>query len=205
MRMHTNAVLIFGTFNPVTNAHVNLGIKSRETVDDSDVIFIPAKDDFIRDWKGYDKESIINNRLDLLQGVAKDNEFLICDAEITGTVDGKSINTIEYIKSKYGYKNIYFCMGTDKIGELHKWYKAKQLVEENYFLVFTRGEALADVMDDFTSAHSERFIEVKEDETFFDISSTRVRQALKDGEIDSIKDMVPEKVYKYFKGENNEF
>lgn len=200
-RRHSNAILIFGTFNPITNAHINLGIQSQKIIDDSDVVFIPAKDEFLRDWKGYDKESILSNRLLLLREVISDNGFEVCEAEINGEVDGKSIHTIEYIKNRYGYENVYFCMGTDKVPELHKWYKAEELVGENSFLVFTRGESLSDAMDEFTSRYADRFTEVVEDEKFYDMSSTNVRNAIKSGNIDSIKDTLPDKVYEYLKGE----
>ena len=205
IKKHSNAILIFGTFNPITNAHLNLAVTSRNLIDDSDVIFIPAKDEFLRDWKGFGRDSILENRISLLNKVTSELGFLVCDIEITNVVDGKSINTINYIKEHYGYKDIYFCMGTDKVYELHKWYKADELVSQNRFLVFTRGEKLSDVMDEFTNKYADRFREVPEDEKYFEMSSTNVRNALKSGNLDSIKDMVPALVYEYLKGENNGF
>lgn len=200
-RTHKNAILIFGTFNPITYAHVNLGLQSRKVVDDSDVIFIPAKDEFLRSWKGYGSESILDSRVSLLKSVAAEYDFLVSEIEVDGTVDGRSINTINYIKSHYEYEKVYFCMGTDKVPELEKWYKASELVSENEFLVFTRGETLESVMRDFTRQYADRFHEVPEDDRFADMSSTKVREALKNNDIESVRNMVPQKVYEYLSEE----
>lgn len=101
IKKHSNAILIFGTFNPITNAHLNLAVTSRSLIDDSDVIFIPAKDEFLRDWKGFGRDSILENRISLLNKVTSELGFLVCDIEITNVVDGKSINTINYIRARW--------------------------------------------------------------------------------------------------------
>lgn len=191
------AILIFGTFNPITNAHLYLGIRTKELINDADVIYIPAKDDFLKGWKGMGDESIISNRLSLLKEVTGEYGFLVSSIEVDGVVDGKSINTINYFKNEEGYEEVFFVMGTDKVPELQRWYKSEELVSANRFLVFSRGEKLEDVMTDFTRKYADHFQSVEADPGYADISATRVREALSNGHLEDIEKLVPAKVYEY--------
>ena len=197
IREHDRAILIFGTFNPVTTAHVNIGLKAGEMIPDSDVIYVPAKDDFLRSWKGFRDDSIVRGRVDLLEKVAKRYRFKVCHAELLGIVDGKTINTIEYMRNTIGYLDIILCMGTDKVGELSIWYKGEELVSQNRFIIFERGATADDVMDDLTRKYADNFTFVKEDEKYIDISATEVRNALAKGDMDTVRALVPDEVYEF--------
>ena len=197
LKEHDRAILIFGTFNPVTTAHVNIGLKAGEMIPDSDVVYVPAKDEFLRSWKGFRDDSIMQERVALLEKVSERYGFKVCHAELLGIVDGKTVNTIEYMRNTVGYSDIILCMGTDKVGELDTWYKGEELVSQNRFIIFERGATADDVMDDLTRKYAGNFTFVKEDEKYVDISATEVRNALAEGDMSTVRALVPDEVYEF--------
>ena len=197
IKEHDSAILILGTFNPVTIAHINIGLKAGEMIPDSDVIYVPAKDEFLRNWKGFSEDSIVRERVTLLEKAAERYGFKVCHAELDGIVDGKTVNTIEYMRNTVGYKDICLCMGTDKVGELGMWYKGKELLSRNRFIIFERGATSDDVMDDLTREYAHNFTFVKEDEKYRDISATEVRNALSEGDLSKVRALVPDEIYEF--------
>lgn len=196
------AVLIIGTFNPVTNAHIHLGNVAAKTLPDADVFYVPAKDDFLKGWKRMDEAMVLkaSERLVLLKQAVIPFGFAVSEIEITGEVDGKTIHTAEYFKNTLGYDEVYFCMGTDKISELHRWYEGEKLISEYKFLIIERdGITLDEVMTESTRAYSVNFLKVKDDGAFADISSTKIRNACINGELESVRGNIPEEVYLYLK------
>ncbi|MCR4787304.1 MAG: hypothetical protein K5888_01840 [Lachnospiraceae bacterium] len=196
---HDTAILIFGTFNPVTNAHVNMGTTVSKLYPESDVVFVPAKDAFLKNWKGFDDSAILKNRIDLLYTVARKHGFKVSDIELTGVVDGRSIHTIEYMKNTLGYSKILFCMGTDKLGEIGAWYRAKDLVSQNRFIVFERDPAKTVSACDLVKEYYGNFTFVKEDDVYTSISATEVRTCLSEGSFERIRETVPAEVYEHLK------
>ena len=202
IKEHSTAILIFGTFNPVTMAHVNMGLKAGEMIPESDVIYIPAKDEFLRNWKGFGDDSILKGRIDLLEKVARRYGFKVCHAETDGIVDGRTIYTVDYIRNDLGYSKIYLCMGTDKVGELGIWYRGEELISQNRFIVFERGATSKEVMNDMTRRYAANFTFVKEDDKYVAISATEVRKAMVEDNLPSIRDSVPEDVYEFLTGQS---
>lgn len=198
--MYNTAVLIFGTFNPVTNAHIEMGHIVNKALKNVDIYYVPTKDSFISDWKNYDNSKIITStqRLDFLKNSLEPFGFFVSDVEIREIVDGKTYNTINYFKS-LGYKEVYMVCGTDKIEELEKWYKAKELLNENKFLVIDRDNiSLDDCMTDFVSKYKQNFISIPNTSKFNDVSSTKIRKAFEENDFSYIKENVPECVYNFY-------
>lgn len=191
-------VLLFGTFNPFTNAHLKIGRLAKEKYPDYDIYYVPAKDSFMSSYKQLDAGNIMseNDRYELIEGSIKDIPgFFVTDIEYTGIVNGKTINTVKYFKEQLGYSDAVLCFGTDKVPELEYWYKGRELVSENKFLIVTReGKTLSDVMTEYTNQHRQNFTEISNSD-FSNISGTGVRNALATGDYDYLKQAVPDYVY----------
>lgn len=69
-------ILIFGTFNPITNAHISLGLLAKALYKDSDIYFVIAKTSFLQDWKHYDNKDILSEdaRLKLCKEAVVDKD-----------------------------------------------------------------------------------------------------------------------------------
>jgi len=192
------AVLIFGAFNPFTNAHLNIGMLAHEEYPDYEICYIPARLSYMLGWKKMDEDSVIAEdlRYELIKGSIEGIPgFSVSDIEIKGIVNGKSYNTIKYFRDVLGYSKIVLCMGTDKVSELETWFMGKELIKENEFLIITRsGDSLEDKMTEYTGQYRNHFREVK-NETLSMLSASTVRQKLSEGDWAYVKESVPPFVF----------
>lgn len=195
---HRGVVLLFGTFNPFTNAHLNIGVLAKEKYPDYDIFYVPAKAHFMTSYKGLSDSNIFpeEKRLECIRGAVSDfADFDVSDIEIKGLVDGKSINTVDYFKKVLNYTDVVLCFGTDKVNELEDWYRGRELVRDNKFLIVTRdGDSLSDVMTEYTNKYRDNFTEISND-LYSNVSGTKVRQAIAEGDLAFVRAAVPEYVY----------
>lgn len=192
--------LIFGTFNPTTNAHINMAKVIHEKVPAADIIYVPAKKRFLESWKGLGTEHILQDkdRCSLLKEALEELTYAaVSTVEIDGLTDGKTYNTLRYFRETCGYSKLFLCFGTDKVAELERWYMGREMIAENSFLILTRDEALEAVMTDYTRQYAEHFAEVKSDMP--GVSATQVREACESGDWELVKELVPANVYEYMK------
>ena len=194
-------VLVFGTFNPVTNAHIHIGKLAKEHINADRVLYILAHDKFLGSWKQMGNENILHSttRIALLQEAIAPYGFEVEDAEAKGIVDGKTYNTVAYLHEKYPNDEFYLCMGIDKIPELDIWYEAEKLIANNKFLIIDRdGKTLEDVKGNsqLVQRYEENFISVHNTE-FASVNATEIRKAYKEHEIEKMKKKIPTSVYNY--------
>lgn len=195
-------VLLFGAFNPFTNAHLHIGKLAREQYPDYDIYYVPARINYMLEWKGMNQTDIINEeiRLDMIRGaIGVLAGFYVTDIEIKGVVNGKTYNTIRYFKEELGYDDVVLCMGTDKVDELETWYNGQDLVRDNKFLIITRnGESLDERMTAYTRAYSSNFTEIKNTECSY-VSASMIRDAISRGDWKKVEENVPFYVYEKLK------
>lgn len=194
-----SAILLFGTFNPVTNAHLELGRRASAFVKEADVYYVPASGKFLRDWKMLDESSVFSeeDRLFLLQRAVEPYGFFVSDLEVKGVVSGKTYDTITYFKTNYEYHEIYVVIGSDKLKEIGTWVKAKQLLSENNFLVFDRSGDKTEEMEIFDSPIKDHFLWMESPSSIEMISSTKVRECFHNGNLLPVKKEIPEVVYRF--------
>lgn len=242
-------ILIMGTFDPPTNAHIAMGTTLAGRFPDADILYVLSGDTYLKTWKGYSDGEVpdIHERAVLLEGAllktfAADEAGMVSDEEAEGyegnavpdrtsgqlsesdknavisvgeryigvseveadpaLTDGKTYNTAAYFKRTTG-KEIYIAIGSDQLEKFIMWYKVKELVDEFHFIVFCRGMSEADC----TKILEQRFENVADRFTFVqfpyrDVSSTRVREACARGELESIRDLIPESVYRHLQKKN---
>lgn len=193
-------VLIFGTFNPITNAHIQMGVLAKKQLPDSRIIYIPSKNRFLSSWKMMDKRSIMDGdvRICLMEEALATYGFEVCDIEVATDISGKTYDTIEAVKEIYGTDEIYICMGTDKVGELHIWYKGEQLISENRYLIISRDGCELDTETYAIKKYPDRFTLIPNDD-YCSVSSTEIREAYISKNLDSVRDSIPDTVYEYLK------
>lgn len=191
-------VLIFGTFNPVTKAHIRMGIIAGEIFPDSRIIYIPSKNRFLQSWKGMSDGKILDGdkRVELLTTATAPYGFEVDDLEITTDISGKTYDTIDAVKKKYSTDDIVICMGTDKVGELHTWYRGEELIAENRFLIISRDDNGIDDSSEAVRNNRNNFILIDNCD-FNTVSASMIRAAYINGELEKVKDSIPQNVYDY--------
>ena len=202
-------VLVFGTFNPVTNAHIHIGKLAKEHINADRVLYIPAHDKFLGDWKRMGSESILHSttRISLLREAIAEYGFEVEEAETDGVVDGKTYNTVAYLHQKYPNDEFYLCMGIDKVPELDIWYEAEKLIANNKFLVIDRDEkTLYDVItkSQLAQKYEGNFISVHNTE-YASVNATEIRKAYTENKIEKMKKKIPQSVYNYLNNNREVF
>ena len=132
-------VIIGGTFNPPTLAHLELAKRAKEKVNADYVIFVPAKTSYLRNWKKYQNSDIYDDKVRIKMIKSCETDWLKVDTcEIDEIVSGSSYDTIQYLKNKYHTKEIYFAVGSDKLEEIPRWKYSELLLTTEKFLVMKR-------------------------------------------------------------------
>lgn len=203
--MANEVVLIFGTFNPVTNAHVGMGLAARKARPEADIVYVPTNGRFLHSWKNLDDENTLSdeNRVMLLRKAVQAYGFGVETLEVDGTVDGRTYHTVQYFKDRG--KQVFICMGMDKVPEYHIWYKGEELLRENRFLICTRSHThIDDVATDLVKKYRDHFTEIEMDDANQDVSATQIREAFRNGTLEQVRDRMPSVVYEYLCGNVNE-
>lgn len=191
---------LFGTFNPVTNAHVKMGLKAKEVLGDAcRIVYVPAGDDYIRSWKGYKDGSILSGdiRKPLLQEAVSEYGFMASTVEVMELTDGKTWNTLEYL----GSDDSVLCIGMDNVPEIRKWYRYQDLLAKYRLLIFKRGRycgRLPDILNE-SVGYEIAYLGPEFEQT----SSTLVRNCYVTGRIDEIRNKIPENVFRYLEENKN--
>lgn len=190
---------IFGTFNPVTLAHVEMGKECRRVLGDScRVVYVPDSEDYIRKAKGLTDEDIIPNRdrIRLLREAVTPFGFEVTLVEVEGISDGKAYNTVRCFEDD----DKYLCVGADNVQHLNNWYMSRELLNECGLVVFSREgyDFFRDYLFGLFPIKSYRTI--KMDYDLYGLSSTRVRLKCKLRMLSDVQRMVPDNVYEYLVG-----
>lgn len=198
--MERTIVIIGGSFNPPTNAHMMLAEITKKQINASYVLFVPAKISYMMEWKKYRNSDILCDDIRMQALESLENEWLKIErCELDGIVSGTSYDTLNYIKNKYQTQRVYFAIGSDKLEEIPRWYNSEQLLNENKFIVIQRNhDDIQQILKGnvFLSSYKESFVICDEsDASTQQLSSTRVREKMGKEDYDEIRKMVPDSVY----------
>ena len=193
-------LLIPGSFNPITNAHVEMALTAKAAVDADTIYFIPAHDTYVAKKKtlipGYCRVELINS-----MPICKDYNIRALDVETTSFFPQRTYNTITQFRDKaeksYHFYEYYICLGMDNIKTLTFWYNWKPFVEEYNFVACVReGQELNKSLEEAgLTDYKDHFTEIKIPENH--TSSSLVRDLCEEEKFDEVKKLVPENVYEY--------
>lgn len=193
-------VLIFGTFNPITKAHINMAYLAKQKFPKADITFIPSSEEYLRDYKKYDKKDIFSNdqRIEMInRAIDSKDKVMYSRCEMDWKVPGDTYSTVQYMKKFY--KKVVICIGADNLNSLFLWDNAKKLIKQNKFLIIERNdidynENVLNILDKY----GKHFMFVKNQ--YGNISSTSIRNAFHNNRLDEVKDYLDKTTYNYLKG-----
>ena len=191
-------IIVFGgAFNPPHNVHFSLAEQIiNEYKDIEKIIFMPVNSKYKK------REAIVSNehRYNMLKLVCDQNEkFEVSNLEINSERPLYTIETLSLIKEQYPEKELIFTTGTDNLKEFETWKNPQEILNNFKILVLERDEDNMDeiiLSNEFLNKNKNSFIKLK-NHLRSNLSSTLVREKIRNGE--NIKELIPEKVYKYIK------
>lgn len=178
-----------GCFNPPHNMHKNIALRLIEDNYLDKVIFVPTSN-------YYNKRNLINDeeRYKLIKLMIQGNDNL----EVSKYEFGKltyTYQTLEHFQKKYEDDEIYFICGSDNLAEIDTWREYEIILSNFKILVIKRGnDDLGEIMKKYKKYENNIIIANIEEDV---LSSTFIRNMLKDGKFELIKDKIDKNVYLY--------
>lgn len=190
-------VVFGGAFNPPHNIHFSLAEQLINEYEDIEkVIFMPVNSKYQK------KEVLLSNehRYNMLKMICDGNScFEVSRLEIDSPRPLYTIETLTLLQKKYPGKEFIFMTGTDNLKEFETWHMPQKILDNFDILVLERDkDCMEEIIDsnEFLKKNKESFIRVKNN-IRSNLSSTLVRGKIRNG--DSVKNLIPENVYKYIK------
>lgn len=211
--------LFGGTFNPLHNGHLQVARDVLSGFDLEKIVFIPSA---IPPHKGTEGLADAFDRFRMIAAEIRFHDgFVASDVEIKRIGPSYTIDTVRYFMEQRSESLPYLMVGTDAFLEIDTWKSWRRLFDLVPFVVMVRPDVRwkslsagpAGVLETYLHAQVDPGYEWTEGQSCFvhpakqpvhlfsvtpvDISSTRIRQCLRQGL--SISGMVPESVEMYIK------
>jgi nicotinate-nucleotide adenylyltransferase len=201
--------ILGGTFNPIHIAHLRIAEEVREVCGLDRVRFLPAA---TPPHKTVEEDVSFGHRLAMVQlAIAGNPSFEVSDIEALRRGKSYSVHTLEILRRQSPGEDLFFIIGMDSFREISSWKEYRRLFELAHIVVASRPGFAADrpedlvpvaMADDFCYdfpskklIHRTGMSVIFLEETFLDVSSTRIRQMVAGGR--SIRYLVPEAVRNY--------
>jgi nicotinate-nucleotide adenylyltransferase len=135
--------ILLGSFNPITNAHLEIANSSLEFVDE--VWFIVSPQNPHKNLADLVDEK---DRLKMVKMSIKDNpKFIASNIEFNLPKPSFTINTINTLEKKFKY-DFYIISGTDSINTIRSWKDSNEIINKSKFIVYVRdNESLCEELE----------------------------------------------------------
>ena len=200
--------LFGGTFNPIHLGHLRGAEEIRESFGLTEVVFVPAAIPPHKEMKGMIDAS---HRLEMVRlAISKNPCFTLSDIELTRSGKSYSIDTIRHFRRVH-QGPLFFILGGDAFLEIETWREFRTLFPLCHFIVMARPESKGKgYFPEFPKGLAPFFRQEPSGETwthasgkrlylkgitFFDISSTKVRELI--GRQASVRYLIPTEVEAY--------
>ena len=183
--------ILGGVFDPVHLGHLAIATEILEARQLDGIFLIPAFDSPHREKQPC---ATFSDRVAMLQMVCENEPRLsVCTIEKDLKRPSYTLRTIRALRRKYEDVDFQFIIGADNLALLKTWHNWETLFDEVHLLVGYRPGADLNAINDYPQAKI-GIIET----TLVDISSTDIRQAVRQGVTDNeLKRLVPPQVADY--------
>lgn len=182
-----------GTFDPIHMGHLVLAEQVREKFQLERVIFIPCASP---PHKTEQELSSTRDRFEMTKLALEGNPyFFVSDIELKREGLSYTVETLRELKGLYKDSEVYFLTGSDVLNEITTWKDPEEIYKLAKIVIAVRPG-----FDKFDPENHFAKKSIIVDITGMDISSTQIREKVRNGE--SIKYLVPSKVEEYIRKRN---
>ena len=178
--------LFFGSFNPIHVGHMVLANYMASFTDLEQIWFVVSPHNPLKE-----KSSLLNQnqRLHMVNLAIGDNDKLkSSNIEFGLSQPSYTINTLAHLKEKYPQHQFSLIMGEDNLESFTKWKNYEEILKNHKLYVYPRPNSNSGDL----KAHSNV---IMTEAPLMDISSTIIRQAIKDKK--DVSFFVPQAVWQY--------
>lgn len=127
-----------GSFNPPTNAHMNIANKALRACNLDKVIFVPMGDTYKK--KDLAKSEDRLNMLEIACSSYGNKKIEVSDIEIKENREMCAIDAFRLIDKVYPDDDKFFIMGADNFIKLIDWKESEELIDRYKYIIIQRGE-----------------------------------------------------------------
>ena len=203
--------ILGGTFNPIHLAHLGIAREVFDSCQLDQVLFIPAAEPPHKDVAG---QTPFAHRLAMVEAAITDEpDFRASDLEIKRSGKSYSVDTLEVLRQQDPDGERYFIIGLDSYRDIAMWKDFARIFDLSHVVVTTRpGVIIDDPLAPLPVAMHDNFCYSQKSgemlhksgnrlifltETCLDISSTKIRSMLANGQ--DVSALVPAAVLDYIK------
>ncbi|MBE6740987.1 MAG: nicotinate (nicotinamide) nucleotide adenylyltransferase [Ruminococcaceae bacterium] len=184
-----------GAFNPVHTGHIRLALNYLNSLKLDRIIFIPTS---VPPHKSGSEFVSFEDRANMLSlAIGGRAEFEISDIEFKREGKSYTYDTLCELKKLYPDDELFLIMGSDQFLYFNCWYKAQEIADMATICTAARNGEDYKKLIDFKNENAYLCNAIITDFSVFDISSSELRNMIKNNE--SISKFVPEAVEKYIK------
>ena len=194
-----NIGLFGGTFDPVHNGHLHIARAFADETGLDTVVFLPAGGPH---HKTPAPPTSAAHRLAMTElAAAEDARFAVSDCDIVRGGATYTFDTVQIFRQQFPAARLWWLLGSDSLMKLHTWKKWQTLVKQTHIAVAMReGDSLGQTprelhawLGEALQNGSVRILQAP----LYDISSTRIRQDIRNG---SLPDgLIPPQVARYIR------
>lgn len=181
-------VVMGGSFNPPTMAHLRLMKAAVDGIGAERGLFVPSSDAYVfrkmrraADGKVQFPEKV---RLRMLQTMCEGDARLGVETVEFGTTRPQTLETLKKVAAANPESEVFFLIGADKLDDMKRWSTRKELLEQFGVVAFERNGELAKEkveQDEIYRCHAGSFRFLPMPEGVDSISSTVVRERYCEG------------------------
>lgn len=180
--------LYFGSFNPIHIGHLAIANYMVEYSELKQLWFVVSPQNPLKEKKNLLQDY---HRLEMVRlAVEDDDRFMASDIEFKLPTPSYTIDTLTYLEEKYPGREFQLVMGADGLRTFHKWKHAELIVKKYHRLIYPRPGTDRETASGLPNASLV-------DAPMMEISSSFIRQAIKDGK--DVRHLVPAKTYRYMR------
>lgn len=180
-------VVMGGSYNPPTIAHYRLMMRAVDALDADKGLFVPVSDAYLKRKMRKDMRLFVLSpemRIRMLRSMCTDSRLDVCEKEI-GTVEPRTVPTLEALQEDYPMSELYFVMGTDKLGLLCHLTEKCGFLDRFKAVLYSREDSSIEQMiasDEILNQYRERIEVLPVPAGAEGISSTLIRNRMLAGE-----------------------
>lgn len=185
--------ILGGSFDPVHNAHIRMGLYAKESLDLARVIYVPTA------CPPHKMRELTEGaqRLEMLRLATQPYAGLeVSDFELKNTTYSYTADTLKYFKKLYPKAQLVLLVGADSAAYLDGWYQAEYIFQTAEIAVLARGDYDADLQAILERLEKESGAKISQiPGEAIAVSSNQIRTKLQRGE--DISALVPKCVVDY--------
>ena len=142
MKKKKNRIVVMGgSFNPPTTAHYKLMKEAVDALEADIGFFVPVSDAYLKRKMRHSHLPVVLSpemRVRMLRSMCSDDSRLqVCEKEI-GTIEPRTMPTLQALQEDFPDAELYFVMGADKFDLLASLTKKREFLDAFKVVLFSR-------------------------------------------------------------------